>query len=116
MSKRKRKKPGDSFGVRRKRPTAIDLDSIFKEADRLISRGSAHEAVSLLKPVADEYPHVAELQYYLGYAYAKAGEVWASLSGYERALELSRDPGYWLPLGSLYIELGLNAHALWIQS
>jgi tetratricopeptide (TPR) repeat protein len=112
LSKRKRKKPGDSFGVRRKRPTAIDLDSIFKQADRLISRGSAREAVSLLKPVADEYPHVAELQYYLGYAYAKAGEVWASLSGYERALELSRDPGYWLPLGSLYVELGLNVHAL----
>jgi tetratricopeptide (TPR) repeat protein len=112
LSKRKRKKASKSFGSRRKRPTSIDLDSIFKQADRLISRGSADEAVSLLEPVAAEYPRVSELQYYLGYAHAKAGDVWASLSGYERARELSRDPGYWLPLGSLYIQLGLNAHAL----
>ncbi len=66
----------------------------------------------LLEPLVGAYPRLAALHYYLGYAQVKSGDTWAGLSGYEQAFELSRDPGYWLPLASLYLELGLNAHAL----
>ena len=66
----------------------------------------------MLESLLDSYPQVPRLHYYLGYARVKAGDTWGALTGYERALELSGDQGYWLPLGSLYLELGLNAHAL----
>lgn len=115
MSRHKSKKNGKS-GFRGRlgwqRPPPIDLDSILEQADKLIDADRAEEAVALLEPLANTYPREAALHYYLAYARVKSGDIWAGLAGYERAFELSRDPGYWLPLASLYLELGLNAHAL----
>jgi tetratricopeptide (TPR) repeat protein len=48
----------------------------------------------------------------LGYARVSMGDVWGGLGEYERALELSHDPGYWSPLASLYMQTELNTHAL----
>lgn len=63
-------------------------------------------------PLVADYPRSADLHYYLGYAHVMAGNVWAGLSDYERARELTRQPDYWLPLASLYLQLGLRVHAL----
>jgi Flp pilus assembly protein TadD len=116
LTKRKRKKQRKSLpshGSRRPRRRSVDLQKTFSRADSLIARGRAQEAIDLLEPLLASHPRVADVHYYIGYAHAKAGDVWGGLAGYERALELSRDPSYWLPLASLYLELELNAHALY---
>jgi len=97
---------------RRHRQGTNNLQAIFKQADNLIGHGHAQEAIALLEPLLASYPRVADLHYYVGYAHVKAGDIWSGLAGYERAMELSGDPGYWLSLASLYLELELNAHAL----
>lgn len=113
LAKRKKgRRSPRAQGARRYSRAADELQSALKRAESLIERGRAHEAIALLGPLLSSYPRVAELHYYLGYAGVTAGDLWLGLTGYERALELSRDPGYWLPLASLYLELGLKAHAL----
>ena len=114
LSKRKPKKRSKFFFNRpgwQHRPS-VDLETIFEQADSLINMSRAPEAVALLEPLVGAYPRLAAIHYYLGYAQIKSGDNWAGLSGYEQAFELSRDPDYWLPLASLYLELELNAHAL----
>ena len=78
----------------------------------MIEQGQPWEAIDLLEPLLASYPRVADLHYYLGHARAMAGDVWSGLAGYERAMELSQDPDYWIPLATLYLELGLQVHAL----
>jgi Flp pilus assembly protein TadD len=112
LSKRK-KQPKSRFtrGVRSRRPTT-DLQAALSRADSLIARDRAQEAIDLLEPLLASYPRSADLHYYVGYARAESGDIWGALWGYQRALKLSRDPSYWLPLASLYLELELNAHAV----
>ena len=115
MSKRKRKRQRHAPPAqrsRRHRQGTNKLQAILKQADNLIDHGRTQEAIALLEPLLASYPRVADLHYYVGYAHVKAGDIWGGLAGYERALELSRDPSHWLPLASLYLELELNAHAL----
>ncbi len=115
MSKRKRKRQRHAPPTQkshRHRQATNKLQAIFGQADSLIDRGRTQEAIALLEPLLASYPRVADLHYYVGYAHVKAGDIWGGLAGYERAMELSRDPSYWLPLASLYLELELNAHAL----
>jgi tetratricopeptide (TPR) repeat protein len=103
LAKRKRKKQRKSpFRKRRwwQHQPAVDLEDVFEKVDSLVNRGRAQEAVALLEPLLARYPYEADLHYHLGYARVKAGDFWAGLSGYERALELKRDPGLWLPLAS----------------
>jgi tetratricopeptide (TPR) repeat protein len=88
------------------------LQQIFDRVEDLVMQGRAREAVERLEPLLASHPREADLHYYLGYARAEAGDLWGGLAGYERAMELSDNPGYWLPLASLYLELGLNALAL----
>lgn len=115
MAKRKRKKRGVSrlrgmFSWQH-HPTA-KLETAFEQADALINAGRAYEAITLLEPYLASHSKVAALHYYIGYAHVKAGDFWGGLAGYESALDLSGDTGYWLPLSSLYLQLGMNAHAL----
>jgi len=123
-----------------RRQSRKDLQTAFDRADTLILKGRAQEAIELLEPFLKTYPREAELHYYLGYARAKAGDTWSAMSSYERAQELgdssypapapvsgatatprrrgskqkkvSIASSYWLPLGSLYLEVGLQVHAL----
>jgi len=88
------------------------LETAFAQADTLINTGRAQEAIVLLEPYLSSHSKVAELHYYIGYAHVKAGDVWGGLAGYERAFDLGDDPGYWLPLSSLYLQVEMNAHAL----
>jgi tetratricopeptide (TPR) repeat protein len=88
------------------------LQETLDRAESLISRGRSEEAIDLLEPLAVSHSRVADLHYYLGYAHVTSGDIWGGLTEYERAMELSRDPGLWLPLASLYLELELRAHAL----
>lgn len=110
--KRKRRKRKRPRRRRRRRQPSVDLDEVFEQADDLINRGRVGEAIQLLEPLLESHPREAELHYYLGYARLKAGDLWRAADGYERALELSRDQGHWLPLASIYLDLGLRAHAL----
>jgi tetratricopeptide (TPR) repeat protein len=114
MSKRKRKKRRSSSPTQRSRQRrpSVALGRALDRAERLIDGGRAQEAIALLEPLLPSSPRVADLHYYLGYARVMAGDIWGGLPGYERAMELSRDPGYWLPLASLYLRLELNAYAL----
>jgi Flp pilus assembly protein TadD len=115
LAKRKTKKQRQSlFGRLSKwrHQAAVNLEETFEQADRLIDRGRAREAVALLEPLVASHSRVAELHYYLGYARVKAGDIWTGLTGYEQAMELSREPSYWTPLASLYLQAGLNVHAL----
>jgi tetratricopeptide (TPR) repeat protein len=112
LTKHRRKK---KRGTRRRRqpgqPTA-KLERTFRRADRLIGEGQATEALALLEPLLGAHPRQPDLHYLLGYARATAGDLWGALAGYERAQELSRDPAYWIPLATLYGQLGLRTHAL----
>jgi tetratricopeptide (TPR) repeat protein len=114
LSKRKRKRrrsPPSAQGSQRHQPS-VALRRTLDRAERMIDGGRAQEAIALLEPLLPSYPRVADLHYYLGYARVMAGDIWGALPGYERAVKLSRDPGYWLPLASLYLRLELNAYAL----
>ena len=115
MAKRKQQKRDKPLGGRgfswpwRQK---VDLAALFEQVNRLVDRGRAAEAVALLEPYLESHPNVADIHYYLGYARAQAGDMWGGLASYERALDLSHNLGYWLPLASLYLELGQHAHAL----
>ena len=113
MAKRKSKKKSLSGRAARssRQPTA-ELKKTLARAEKLTEGGRAEEAVELLEPLLASHPRVADLHYYYGYACATAGDLWAGLSGYERAMQLSRDPVYWLPLAWLYLDLDLDVHAL----
>lgn len=114
MSKRSSKKNGkSSFFSRPWRQSKLDLDKIIEQADNLIEGNRPAEAIALLEPLVKANPREAELHYYLGYARLMTGDLWGALSGYERARELTRDSNYWLPLASLYLQLGLRLHALY---
>lgn len=115
MTKRKRKKRPNGAPGRRsrsRRPSRADLQKALERADSLIARDRIDMAIELLEPLLASYPREADLHYYLGYARAVSGDTWGAMAGYERAQELSKDPTYWLPLVSLYIETDLHAHAL----
>lgn len=111
MSRRRRRRRRPDKKRRRRRPSA-DLERVLSKVDDLIARGRTGEAIEMLEPYLTSHPRSAEVHYYIGYARANAGNLWGALNGYERAHELSRDPIYWLPLASLYLDLGLRAHAL----
>ena len=119
MSKRKRKsrrrlKPAthSSTALRSPRQSRQTLEAAFEQADILIARGQAQEAIDLLEPYVAAHPRESELQYLLGYAHTKAGDLWEGLASYERAIELGGDLGISLPLGALYIEAEMPAHAM----
>ena len=111
-ARKKKRKPNKRGFVDRFRRPPVDLSSTFEKADRLVEAGRADQALALLTPLLEQHPRHAELHYYIGYAHVKSGDMIGALDGYERALKLSGDPSYWLPLSSLYLETGLNAHAL----
>jgi len=115
VSKRKRKqqrKPRPSQGSRQHQQPSPELQKTLNRADDLIAQGHAQAAIDLLEPLLASHPRVAKLHYYVGYAHAETGDPWGALTACERAMELSQDPGYWLPLALLYLDLELNAHAL----
>ncbi len=115
MAKRKqqkRDKPLSGRGFSWPWRQRVDLAALFEQVNRLVGQGRAAEAVALLEPYLESHPNVADIHYYLGYARAQSGDMWGSLASYERALDLSHNLGYWLPLASLYLELGQHAHAL----
>lgn len=115
MAKRKQEKRGKSLlgrGFSWPRRQKVDMEALFEQIDRLVERGRAEEAVALLEPYLTADPNKAELHYYLGYARAQSGDLWGGLTSYERALDLGHNLSYWLPLATLYLELGQNAHAL----
>ncbi len=113
MKKRKPKKRRKPFFRRPKqRRPSPEMEDAMAEADDLIRDGRPDEAVSLLIPWLAKYPKVADLHYYLGYAYVKANHLWAATNEYEMAMNLSGDVSYWQPLASIYMELNLKALAL----
>ena len=112
MSKRGPKKRRKSKRERPRRRPTKELEQALKRAERLIEGGRAQEAVELLTPLVESHRWVADVHYMLGYARVSTGDIWGALGEYERALELSHDPGYWPPLASLYTQMELNAHAL----
>jgi Flp pilus assembly protein TadD len=114
LSKRKRKKRRSVLRRREKpsrRPSGKDLQAALGRADALIRKGRAQKAIELLEPFLETHSRKADLHYYLGYARAKAGDTWNALHGYEQAQKLG-DSSYWLPLASLYLDVGLHVHAL----
>lgn len=112
MSKRRPRKQRSGRSERPRRRPADELERALARAERMIQGNRAQEAVELMMPLVESYPREPEAHYMLGYARAGTGDVWGALEEFERAMELSRDPSYWPPLASLYIELELNAHAL----
>lgn len=113
MVKRRRRRRVRSRPRSERRPQlAAQLEGSLEQADILIGQGRPQEAIDLLEPLLKSHPRAAKLHYYLGYARAKAGDFWGAVDGYERALQLSREPSLWLPLASLYLDLELRVHAL----
>lgn len=88
------------------------LDRILEQAEDLIESEKPDEAIELLQPLVERYRRDADFQYYLGYAHAKDGNLWAAIPCYHKALELSRDYSLWIPLGFLYLDLDLRVLAL----
>ena len=115
MSKRKRKKQRKSRPTsrsRRPRRPSLSLQRTLEQADTLIERGRAQEAIELLEPERLSHPSVPDVHNYYGYACVEVGDLPGAMAGYEQAMRLSRDPGYWYPLALIYLELEMNAHAL----
>ncbi|NKQ34298.1 MAG: tetratricopeptide repeat protein [Chloroflexi bacterium] len=113
MKRRKPKKRRKPFFRRPKqRRPSPELEDAFAEADELIENGRPDEAVELLSPWLAQFGKTADLHYWLGYAYFKAGHLWASTNEYEIALNLSGDEKYWLPLSFIFMELNLKVSAL----
>lgn len=109
----KRKKPRKSLVKNAPwRRRASDLQQTLEQAEQLIIRGQAPEVLALLEPLLATYPRSGELHSYLGYARSASGDLWGAVANYERAIALSDNPGYLLPLASLYYELGLHGFAL----
>ena len=113
MSKRKRKPHGHARqSSRRARQATKRLQTVFARADNLLEQGRAWEALELLEPLLTSYPDIADLHFIVGRAHLALDDSWGALAGFERAVELSQDPDLWPPLASLYLEVGLNSHAL----
>jgi len=112
LTKRKRSRRRAAPPTQGPRQPSVELQEALDRAEGLAAQGRAWEAIDLLERLLPSYPRVADLHYYLGHARARAGDAWGALEGYERAIKLSRDPSYWLPLASLYLELGLHVYAL----
>jgi tetratricopeptide (TPR) repeat protein len=110
-SKKRRKAPREQEAPQGHQPP-VALQEALERAKRLIDRGQAQEAIDLLEPLLASRPRVPDLHYVIGYARIEIGDPWGGLAGYEQAMELSRDPAYWLALASLYLHLELNAYAL----
>lgn len=114
MVKRRRKKR-HSFGKRpleQKRRQPTDLIPVFQQALTLAQQGQADEALNLLTPLLDEHGDDADLHYAIGYAKVKAGDLWGAVNAFERALKLGGNPGYWMSVGAVYLDLGLTVHAI----
>lgn len=88
------------------------LVATFERSEELIERGRPEEAIALLEPLEALHERVPDLHYFLGYAYAEAGRIYAAIPHYERARVLSGSGEYWQPLAGLYVEAALPAHAL----
>jgi tetratricopeptide (TPR) repeat protein len=117
MSKRRQKhkeRGKGPFSIRPfwSRQPALDLEATLERVRHLVENGQAQEAIDFLEPLLVRHPNVAELHHLTGYAYVMGGHLWVGLDYYERALELGRNPEFWLPVVSLYVQLELNAHAL----
>jgi tetratricopeptide (TPR) repeat protein len=113
LSKRKKqRKSRPTARSRRPRQPPLALQKSLGQADRLIERGRAQEAIDLLEPLLLSHSRVADVHFYFGYACVTAGDMWGALEGYEQAMRLSRDPSYWQPLAAIYLDLEMNAHAL----
>ena len=113
MKRRKSKKRRKSFFRRPKqRRPSPELEDAFAEADELIENGRPDEAVSLLLPWLSQYPKVADLHYWLGYALAKSGSLWEAADEYEIVLALNGNTHYWLLLASIFMDLNLKMSAL----
>ncbi len=114
MAKRKRKaRKKSAFTLNTLFPwqkkSNVRLDATLSRADKMIAAGHAQNAVEMLKPLLSSYPKKAELHYYIGYAYARLGDVWEAITHYEQALKYGNSPYYWGPLAALYLEAGLVA-------
>ena len=115
MSKRKRKSTRRTRPVRDRdpsRPTLPNLDKHLRRAENLIEHKRPQDAIELLEPLLESHPRAADLHYLLGYAYIQVGQPLDALDRYEQAMSLRRDPDQWVSLASLYLEVGLNMHAL----
>jgi Flp pilus assembly protein TadD len=112
MSKRRPRKQRSVRSERPRRRPADELERTLARAEHMIEENRPQEALQLMMPLVESYPREPEAHYMLGYARAGTGDTWGALEEFERAMELGRDPRYWPPLASLYIELELNAHAL----
>jgi tetratricopeptide (TPR) repeat protein len=88
------------------------VELALQRARRWIDRDRPERAIDLLEPVAASAPADPEVQHTLGYARTLSGDVWGGLSAFEEARALDDDPGYLLPLASLYLEVDFPVHAL----
>lgn len=108
---RKRKKLIATQKNARLEGSRTNRQTVIEQVETMIQAGKPEAAIQLLKPLAQRYKRDGGVQYYLGYAYARAGRMWQSLPYYKKALEITRDPELWLPLGYLYLDLDLRALA-----
>jgi tetratricopeptide (TPR) repeat protein len=84
----------------------------LQRAERWIERDRPERAIDLLEPLAASAPGNPGVHYALGHARAVLGDIWGALSAFEKARSVGDDPGYLLPLASLYIDADLPIHAL----
>lgn len=77
----------------------------------MINSGQPDDAIELLMPLEARHPHHPQLQYYLGYARVKVGDLWGGVAHYEKARTYGGDSSLWIPIASLYLDLGLRALA-----
>jgi len=111
----KRKRTGRTRPAREKVPprtTPVDLDKYLHRAENLVEHNRPQDAIDLLEPLLESHPRAADLHYHLGYAYIQVGRILDALDRYEQAMSLRRDPDQWLSVALLYLQAGLNMHAL----
>jgi tetratricopeptide (TPR) repeat protein len=78
-----------------------DLDATLRQAADLRRQGQSNDALSTLKPLAEQLPASAQLQHHLGLCYSALGQGGDALRHLQKAVSL--DPAYseaWCSLGN----------------
>jgi len=104
------------FGHSSRKPKRIQklehLASLMAQAEQLLDKSRAEEAITLLEANLSRYRRTPEVHVFLGIAYGMDGQLWESLSCYEKALDLNADAMIWPALASVYLTLEMHIHAL----
>jgi Flp pilus assembly protein TadD len=92
--------------------TLLNKRQVLDQSAELLEADEPVKAIELLDSIIDRYPRDVELLALRGFALVQLGEMWDALICYRKAMGLRHNAEFNLPLGFIYMQLGLHALAL----